>query len=184
MARNKLFLLTFLSGLTIACTQTTLKQSPGVIVKPVQTPAPVSPSPVSKVPYETVEQAQKSRPLVKPKQHSATPKPAPTAPALNALAMEAEKHSKAGDFDSASVALERALRINPRDAHLTYQLAQLRLKQGQSRLAEELAKKAAFLAASDPALKKQCWLLIAEIRRLLQDFPGAEQAQTKANSLE
>jgi hypothetical protein len=97
---------------------------------------------------------------------------------------DAQKNTQAGDLGSASVTLERALRISPRNAELTYQLAILRLKQSQPRLAEDLGKKAAFLAADDRALKKRCWLLIVEARQLQGNLQGAKEAQLKAESLE
>jgi predicted Zn-dependent protease len=192
MKNNTSFLLGFIYISVTACTQTPIKQPPVVISQPNRPPSVPSKSPVNNVPYETVEQIEKkpdlpSNPVVNPaKEHKprVAPPASPVASAVSALVTDAEKISKAGDLESASVMLERALRISPRDAELTYKLAELRLKQSQPRLAEDLGKKAAFLADGDTALKKRCWLLIAQARRLQQDFAGAEQAQLKADSLE
>ncbi len=191
MIHNYKISLSFLLLFITACSQAPIKQSPVSVNSPRSQSLP-NKSAVPHIPYETAEQIEKtvdmpSRPVVNPikeRKSRITSSPAPTASAINALVTDAEKISKAGDLESASVMLERALRISPRDAELTYKLAELRLAQSQPRLAEDLAKKAAFLADGDTALKKRCWLLIVQTKRLQQDFAGAEQAQLKADSLE
>lgn len=107
---------------------------------------------------------------------------APLSPVVGALVSAANQNSKAGDLDSAAASIERAIRIEPRNATLLYKLAVLRLQQSKPRLAEDLAKKSALLAASNNALKKHCWLLIAHARELQQDFAGAKEARLKAES--
>lgn len=103
-------------------------------------------------------------------------------PAVDALVLAADKSSKTGDIDSADALIERAVRIEPRNAALFYKLAVLRLKQSKPKLAEDLAQKSALLAATDNVLKKNCWLLIAHARELQQDFTGAKEARAKADS--
>ncbi len=105
------------------------------------------------------------------------------SPAVVALISEADRNSKAGEFESAVATIERALRIDARNPFLTYKLAALRLKQSKPRLAEDLAKKAALLSKNDRRLKKQCWLLISEARRLQNNLYGAKEARLKADSL-
>lgn len=102
------------------------------------------------------------------------------SPATLALATEADQNIQSGQYDAAAVKLERALRIDPRNAALTYKLAAIRLKQEQPRLAEDLAKKAALLAGTDRDIKKRSWLLIAESKRLQKDLEGAAIAEQKA----
>jgi tetratricopeptide (TPR) repeat protein len=102
------------------------------------------------------------------------------SPAILALANEADQSFSTGQLDSAAVKIERALRIDPRNAVLTYKLASIRLKQEQPRLAEDLAKKAALLAGSDRDIKKRSWLLIAAAKRLQKDPDGALFAEQKA----
>jgi cytochrome c-type biogenesis protein CcmH/NrfG len=104
------------------------------------------------------------------------------SPAVSALVLAANQNSRSGDLELAAASLERAIRIEPRNANLFYKLAILRLKQEKPRLAEDLAKKSALLAASDNKLKKHCWLLIAHIRETQQNFAGAKEARTKAES--
>jgi hypothetical protein len=106
----------------------------------------------------------------------------PLSPAVGALVLASNQNSKSGDLDSAAASIERAIRIEPRNATLFYKLALLRLKQSKPRLAEDLAKKSALLASTDNTLKKHCWLLIAHARELQQDFAGAKEARAKADS--
>lgn len=108
--------------------------------------------------------------------------PTGTQPAVIALLSEADRNRAAGDLDAAVVATERALRIDSRNPTLTYKLAQLRVKQNKPQLAEELAGKAALLAGSDLDLKRKSWLLIAEARRMQQDYQGAKEAKAKSES--
>lgn len=108
--------------------------------------------------------------------------PAGSQPAVVALLSDAERKIGAGDLDAAVVSTERALRIDSRNPVLTYKLAQLRLRQNKPQLAEELAGKAALLAGGDLDLKRKSWLLIAEARRLQQNFSGAQEAKAKADS--
>lgn len=107
---------------------------------------------------------------------------APLSPAVNALVSAANQNSKAGDLDSAAASIERAIRIEPRNATLFYKLALLRLKQSKPNLAEDLAKKSALLASTDNTLKKNCWLLIAHAREVQQNFAGAKEAREKADN--
>lgn len=108
--------------------------------------------------------------------------PSGASPAVVALISEADRSRVAGDYDAAVIATERALRIDPRSPALTYKLAQLRVKQNKPQLAEELASKAALLAGSDLDLKRKSWLLIAEARRMQQNYAGAKEAKAKAES--
>jgi Tfp pilus assembly protein PilF len=102
------------------------------------------------------------------------------SPAVTALVTAATQSTKTGDVESASAAIERAIRIEPRNAELLYKLAVLRLKQSKPVLAEDLAKKAALLAGKDNTLKKNSWLLIAHAKEMQGDKTGAEEAKTKA----
>jgi tetratricopeptide (TPR) repeat protein len=104
------------------------------------------------------------------------------SPAVGALVSAANQNTQAGNLESAVSSIERAIRIEPRNATLFYKLAVLRLKQSKPRLAEDLAKKSALLAASDTTLKKHSWLLIAKTREMQKDFKGAKEARAKAAS--
>ncbi|MCX7088937.1 MAG: hypothetical protein NTV00_12910 [Methylococcales bacterium] len=151
-------------------------------------PSPVAPSepvPAPVVAPELVQTPDTVAPVVPPVVAPEIPvvPPISTAsfsPAILALATEADQNAQSGQYESAGVKMERALRIDPRNAVLAYKLAVIRLKQEQPRLAEDLAKKAALLAGSDRDIKKRSWLLIAESKRLQKDMDGAQKAEEKA----
>ena len=88
------------------------------------------------------------------------------SPAVDALVLAANQKSSSGNLEVASATIERAIRIEPRNANLYYKLALIRLEQSKPRLAEDLAKKSALLAVGDSTLKKHSWLLIAHAREL------------------
>ncbi len=131
----------------------------------------------------------KQEPIESPPADSAMPQSrfspldsfAPLSPAVNALASAANQSSKSGDIEAATTTIERAIRIEPRNATLYYKLAVFRLKQSKPKLAEDLAKKALLLATNDAALKKHSWLLVARARELLGDMNGSREAQTQAD---
>lgn len=133
---------------------------PAEIVKPVAPPEPETPKePEALEPLETF---------------------APQSPAVGSLVMAANENSQGGNLDSAVASIERAIRIEPRNATLYYKLAVLRLKQSKPRLAEDIARKAALLAVNDNTLKKHSWLLIANARELQNNFAGAKKAKAEA----
>ena len=104
----------------------------------------------------------------------------PQTPAVGSLVLSANENSQSGNYDSAVASIERAIRIEPRNAALYYKLAVLRLNQSKPRLAEDIARKAALLAVNDTKLKKHSWLLIANARELQNNYAGAEKAKAEA----
>lgn len=75
-----------------------------------------------------------------------------THPAVLALLSEATQQETSGDPEVAAAKLERALRIEPRNALLWHHLAAVRLRQGQTQLAVSLAQKSNSFAARDSEL--------------------------------
>ncbi|MGZ8152759.1 MAG: tetratricopeptide repeat protein [Methylococcaceae bacterium] len=130
---------------------------PAEIVKPAPPPEPASP------PFTPLESF------------------APMSPVVGSLVVSANKNTQSGDIESATTTIERAIRIEPRNATLYYKLAVLRLNQSKPRLAEDLAKKSALLATNDNQLKKHSWLLIAKAREMQKNFDGAKEARAKAS---
>jgi len=104
----------------------------------------------------------------------------PLAPAVASLLSQADKSYKAGKYDLAVATIERALRIDSRNASLVYKLASVRLKQSKPRLAEDLAKKASLLAGNNTMIKRSSWLLIAEARRMQGNQYEANEAKQRA----
>ncbi len=101
--------------------------------------------------------------------------------AVMALEAEIEARIKEGNYADASALLERAIRIQPKNPELWHVLADVRLKQQQEGLAEDLAKKSILLIKDAPALVRANWKIIAESRRLKGDSAGASEALAKAN---
>ena len=105
----------------------------------------------------------------------------PLSPAVGALVLAASQNTKAGNIESATTTIERAIRIEPRNATLYYKLALLRLRQSKPVMAEDLAKKAVLLASNDTQMKKHSWLLIARAREMQGDLNGGKEARSKAD---
>ncbi|MGA7802907.1 MAG: tetratricopeptide repeat protein, partial [Gammaproteobacteria bacterium] len=104
--------------------------------------------------------------------------------AVLALVDQADRSARAGRLDSAADSLERALRIEPRNARLWHRLAALRLAEGNGAQAQALAAKSNSLAGDDLALQAANWNLIAEVRRRAGDADGARQAQARSEALQ
>ena len=83
--------------------------------------------------------------------------------AVAVLLKAAADHVGKGEFSQAAAALERALRIDPRDAEIWELLGQLRQLQGQPAQAEAMMAKADLLRSgqSDEAVTPQSWPEIA-----------------------
>lgn len=139
------------------------------------------------IPYSPAESSEKEQVTTYPYQKQREGKKEqffsldkPLTPAVVALLSQADKNYKAGKYGLAVATIERALRIEPRNATLVYKLASVRLRQSKPRLAEDLAKKASLLAGNNSMIKQRSWLLIAEARRLQGNLLGAKEAKQKA----
>lgn len=100
--------------------------------------------------------------------------------AVVALLETARQDTAAGRLESAAATLERALRIEPRNASLWNQLARVRLQQGQPGQTIQLATKSNALAIDNNRLRAENWRLIGEARASRGDHAGAEAAFAKA----
>jgi tetratricopeptide (TPR) repeat protein len=127
------------------------------------------------IPPQTVEPA-----IVEP-----VPKPIMSGnPAVIALLDRAQRDNAAGQREAAGASLERALRIEPRNAWLWQELAQLRLVQGQYAQAISLAKKSISFAGRGRRLLALDWRVIGNAR-VAQGSPAeAEQAFNRATEFE
>jgi len=105
------------------------------------------------------------------------------AAALRALAAAAARERAAGRHERAAALLERALRIAPRSPSLWHRLAEVRLAQGDSRLALTLAERALGLYRDDPAGQAACWRTIAAAQRRLGNRAAARAAAALAGRL-
>jgi len=135
---------------------------------PEQVPVPVQSVPSQPPPrYQTRPQTVASQP-----------------PAVVALLGQAEMQANGGDLNAAAASLERALRIDPRNAVIWYHLATVRLEQGEPAQAEQLAVKSNSLAGGNRLQQSRNWHLIAQARRAQGNPDGAVAAERRARELE
>lgn len=85
--------------------------------------------------------------------------------AVATLLTKVEQHAQQGEWERAAALLERALRIEPRNAQLWHRLAKVRLQQGRYGMAENLAEKSNALAGDNTGLKRRNAELIDTARR-------------------
>jgi predicted Zn-dependent protease len=103
-------------------------------------------------------------------------------PAVLALLNNAEAQEQAGQFEQAAAALERALRLEPRNAMLWHRLARLRLSQGQWQTAVDLAAKSNSLAGGNGDLQARNWQVIAVAKERQGDRDGAREARARVEA--
>jgi len=101
-------------------------------------------------------------------------------PAVVALADHAQTDLAAYQYGKAAASLERALRIEPRNARLWHGLAQVRLQEEEYQQAESLALRSIRFSADNIVLRSENWKLIAQCRKELGDLTGAEKALEKS----
>ena len=105
-------------------------------------------------------------------------------PAVIALLDRAQIDTDTGHREAAGASLERGLRIEPRNAWLWHELAQLRLAQGQYAQAIALARKSISFAARDHRLLALDWRVIGNARVAQGNSAGAEEAFKQATDIE
>lgn len=96
---------------------------------------------------------------------------------------DAEQARRSGDVDTAVTKLERAVRLAPEDPVLWSRLAELRLREEEFAVAENLAAKSSALAGEGRLLRYRNWLIIAVARAERGDEEGATQARDEAERL-
>ena len=89
-------------------------------------------------------------------------------PAVLALLDDTELSIRRGNPEAAAGAVERALRLEPKNPWLWHRLALLKLEQGDLRLAVTLAQKSNSLAAGHPELRRANADLISRARKRRQ----------------
>lgn len=160
--------------------------SPGGL--PAETPAGLAPpGPVANTP-PPLPGAPSPPPGPGAEVQTAYARPAPSpqlarpnvSPPAEALLNEAERQAQEKKYSAAAATLERALRIEPRNAYLWNRLAHVRLDQGEHLLAGNLADKSNVLAGDATSLKQDNWNIIAAARRQSGDAAGAAEAERKA----
>lgn len=99
-------------------------------------------------------------------QESATSGPAA------ALITQAESLQQSGDLRGAIAHAERAVRIEPRNAHAWHALARLHLANGELNKAEQFARRSNQFANGSPALMEANRALLEAVNRARQRAPG------------
>jgi len=102
-----------------------------------------------------------------------------SSPVVSRLLVTAEQQRNAGNADAAANALERALRIEPRNAMLWGRLADIRYTQNDFRQAVQLAAKSNTLAGTNSQLRRQNWYLMANAYAALGDAQSANKYRDK-----
>ena len=155
----------------------------GCAPMPTRQPAP-APQPAPE-PEPTVRATPLQEPTIREEQlpsgTQSTPQPSKTSPAVLALVRQADDRRRAGDLAGAQTTLERAVQIEPTNARLWLDLAQLRLAQDQPAQAEQLALRAVEHARDNKTLSA-AWSLVATARRAQGDEAGAREAEERAGS--
>jgi len=100
-------------------------------------------------------------------------------PVIIALLADADKFIGQGQSAKAAATIERALRIEPRNALLWHRLAVVRLQQQQWQQAIVMARKSNALAGHNSSLKSENWGLIAKAYDKLGDKRKANEARNK-----
>ncbi|GAA5101257.1 tetratricopeptide repeat protein [Wohlfahrtiimonas larvae] len=96
--------------------------------------------------------------------------------AVQSLLDEANSAVKAGQLEKAATALNRAVRLEPNNASIWYDLAQIRLHQGKYEQSEQLAKKSIDFAKSNQDLMNKNWRVISSARKARGDSAGSDEA--------
>ena len=102
--------------------------------------------------------------------------------AVAALLESARAAERARQYGRASAALERALKVEPRNPRLWHRLAAVRYRQGRHREAEALARRSMSLSPTDAMLDSRNWRVIAAARHGQGDEEGAREALRRANA--
>lgn len=103
-----------------------------------------------------------------------------SGPAVTSLYAQARQSASGDDHASAIALLERALRIEPRNAFVWTALAEQHLAADHYGQAENSAARANGFARGNPYLEARNWRVIADARRDSGDQNGAEQAHERA----
>lgn len=101
------------------------------------------------------------------------------SPVVRSLLTQARDQRRLGNWDGAVMLLERALRIEPRNAVIWSRLAHIRFDQQAWGNAIQLAAKSNTLAAKKVDLKRRNWVLMASAYEALGDEAAAQRTLDK-----
>lgn len=105
--------------------------------------------------------------------------PSEVSPVVSKLMASAQQQRRAGQWDSASSSLERALRIEPRNASLWSSLAEVKYDQRDWQGAIQLAARSNTLSGNQEQLRRRNWYLMANAYEALGNVEAAEKFRVK-----
>ena len=103
----------------------------------------------------------------------------PMSPVVSRLVATAGDQRRVSNWAGAANSLERALRIEPRNAQLWSRLAQVRYDQKAWKQAVQLAAKSNTLSGGNASLLRQNWVLMANAYDELGDSAAAARYRAK-----
>lgn len=103
--------------------------------------------------------------------------------AVDKLRLQAQAAQANGDWDKAAALLERALRLDSREADLYAEIAEVRLGQGRFVDAEQIALRGLTVNSGNEDRSARLWHAIAQARSGQGDVSGARQARAQACEL-
>lgn len=109
--------------------------------------------------------------------------PATLSPASKALVTQAQAQRTKGDLPGATVSLERALRIEPRNPLLWIEMGRLRMDQRNYTQAEAMGRRALSMAIGDARTQSAAWLLISDSLRARGRNPESQEALERSREL-
>jgi Flp pilus assembly protein TadD len=156
------------AGLLIlaACAAPPPYQMPAPKAEPVPAAVPkeTPPPPPPPAAIQTVQEAPKSvqKEVAEPPSRAFK-----LGPAALALVNQARGQIAKGQLPGASATLDRALRIEPQNPLLWIELARLRLTEGDTKQAENCARRALLLGSADVSVRQAAGHLLADVLRAL-----------------
>lgn len=170
-------LLLLMSALTACATNSAVNNSRPVVDQPVQQRLPPQNTTDRVVVDGTVLPLPQERTIAS----YSLPERQPVSSVVSDLMKKAQSQSQAGDFDSAANSLERALRIEPRNAKLWNRLAGVRYSQESWQKAIQLAAKSNTLSGQNKSLRRENWHLMSNSHKALGNVDAEQKYRNKLN---
>lgn len=104
--------------------------------------------------------------------------------AVASLMDQARTEASAGRLGNAAASMERAIRLEPKNARLWQELARLRLNQRDYVQAEHVAMRSNTLTRGNYAIRAENWNIIAQAREARGDTAGARSARELAKRVD
>ena len=133
-----------------------------------------------------VEDGAASAPVIRDSTEPQSPQdqPAPRATAATTALLAAAEEARAErDYNNAITYLERAVRIDPRNADLWVALSEAHLANSDLTAANQHIRKAIALAGDNPVQRQRAWLQLASIREAEGNLSEARAIRKRYQSV-